>query len=77
MQTSFKIGIVLLAATLGLAGCGLRGPLLMPKEDALPGLAAALQVETTASNDPNAPKPAPDAPPPKPHKAFILDDLLR
>ena len=75
MQRSVKIGLVL--ATAGmlmsvLAGCGLRGPLLMPKEDLLPQSADAVE---TAPAESGQGKPAGAAP--KPHKGFVLDDLIR
>ena len=53
---------------LGLTGCGVRGALQLPPE------AKAKQAQT-AQADSGQGKPAGAAP--KPHKPFLLDDLLR
>ena len=73
MQSSVKIGAMLVATGVLLGGCGLRGPLQMPKEDLFPETAAA--AATTAPAESGQGKPEGAAP--KPHRAFILDDLLR
>ena len=78
LKTATRVGACrLLAATalLGcLAGCGLRGPLVMPKEDAFPQAAAAPQTETAPAESGQG---KPEGAAPKPHKPFILDGLLR
>ena len=56
-----------------LAGCGLRGPVQMPKEDLFPE-AAANSVETAPAESGQGKA---EGAAPKPHKAFILDGLLR
>jgi predicted small lipoprotein YifL len=71
---------VIVAAGVLLAGCGLRGPLVNPKEDLFDQMSAAPAggppaPETTATADSGQGKPAGAAP--KPHKGFILDDLIR
>ena len=67
MVGSFKIAVAVLAASLMLAACGLRGPIQMPRED------AAQQTTATADSGQGKPEGAGD----KPHKGFILDGLLR
>ena len=62
-----KVAGVVVAASVMLAGCGLRGPITMPKEDAAQ--------QNTANADSGQGKPEGAAP--KPHKDFILDGLLR
>ena len=73
MQGSFKIIAVLLATGLLLAGCGLRGPLLVPKEDLLPATTANA-VETAPAESGQG---KPEGAAPKPHKSFFLDPLIR
>ena len=63
--------LLILAAGVMLAGCGVRGPVQMPKAEAN----AAAQPEATASADSGQGKPANAAA--KPHQGFILDGLLR
>ena len=53
---------------IGLAGCGVRGSLELPRE------AKAKQAQTAQAESGQG-KPAGAAP--KPHKPFILDGLLR
>lgn len=67
MLASFRIAVVALTAGLLLAGCGLRGPIQMPKED------AAQQTTATAESGQGKPENATQ----KPHKDFFLDGLLR
>ena len=58
-----------LAVTLGLSGCGVRGSLEQSEE-----AKAAIAAEKKVAAEPAAPgQPAPV----KPHKPFILDDLIR
>ena len=56
-----------LAATLGLAACGRKGPLEAP-----PAAAVVTAPETYPSNTP----PPADETTKKPHKAFFLDPLI-
>ena len=59
----------LLAVTLALSACGVRGGLEQSEE-----AKAAAAAEKTAAAQPAAPgQPAP----PKPHKPFVLDGLIR
>jgi predicted small lipoprotein YifL len=67
MRDAAKLVIVAAVALL-LAGCGLKGPLETPPE-------AKAQNQATASADSGQGKPESAAP--KPHKGFILDDLIR
>ncbi len=70
-MTTAALGIIARATVLaaivaaGLAGCGVRGSLEKPVADS----------QTTATADSGQGKKEGDAP--KPHKGFILDDLLR
>ena len=59
--------LLILAAGLLLAGCGVRGPLQTPKQEAAQ--------QTTAPAESGQGKPENTAP--KPHQGFILDGLLR
>ena len=67
MVASSKIAVVLIAWGLVLAGCGLRGPIQMPVD--------ATAQQTTATADSGQGKP--EGATAKPHKAFVLDGLLR
>ena len=67
MVACSKIAAFVISASLVLAGCGLRGPIQLPKEDAAK--------QTTATADSGQGKPEGTAP--KPHKDFFLDGLLR
>jgi predicted small lipoprotein YifL len=70
MVASSRFGLIALAAgliALGLAGCGVRGPLQLPPE--------AKNAQTTASAESGQGKPEGAAP--APHQSFILDGLLR
>ncbi len=71
LPTTAKNALLILAAGTMLAGCGVRGPLQMPKADA----AGPATPEATASADSGQGKPANTAA--KPHQGFILDGLLR
>ncbi len=59
---------LLSAAAIGLAGCGVKGPLEPP-----PGAKAAGEAKLPNAADPGKNSDAP----PKPHESFILDPLLR
>jgi predicted small lipoprotein YifL len=65
MRDAAKL-LIVVAATLSLAGCGLKGPLEFPPE---------AKSQNSASAESGQGKPADAAP--KPHKGFILDGLLR
>jgi predicted small lipoprotein YifL len=67
MLRCLRISAAVLASGLLVAGCGVRGQLQLPKEEAAQ--------QTTATADSGQGKPANTAP--KPHKDFILDGLLR
>ena len=71
--TAMLVGACLVAVTLALGGCGLRGPLVMPKDDIFPQAAAA-PIETAPAESGQG---KPEGAAPKPHKPFILDGLLR
>jgi len=60
--------LVLIIASISLAGCGLRGPLELPPE-------AKSRQQQTADAASGQGKAAGTAP--KPHKRFILDGLLQ
>jgi predicted small lipoprotein YifL len=76
MPVMAKKVLLLAAAGLLLAGCGVRGPLQNPKADALEGVgSSAPSGETTATAESGQGKPANTAS--KPHQGFILDGLLR
>jgi predicted small lipoprotein YifL len=60
-----------LATGLVAGGCGVRGPVEMPKADA--NAPAAPQNTATAESGQNKPEGAAN----KPHQGFILDGLLR
>jgi hypothetical protein len=62
-----RIAAIALASSFLAAGCGVRGQLQLPKEEAVQ--------QTTATADSGQGKPANTAP--KPHKDFFLDGLLR
>ena len=63
----------LAGAGVALGGCGLRGPLVMPKEDVFPQ--AAVTSTDTAPAESGQGKPEGAAP--KPHRPFVLDGLIR
>ena len=67
MLGRLKVVSVVVAVGVLLAGCGLRGPITVPKEEAAP--------QTTATAESGQGKPEGTAQ--KPHKGFILDPLLR
>ena len=67
MRDAVKVLIITAAAIL-LAGCGVKGPLELPPE-------AKAQNQTSATADSGQGKS--EAAAPKPHKGFILDGLLR
>ena len=71
MYVMMNRAVLILAASVLLAGCGVRGPLQNPKADK----ASAPTPETTASAESGQGKPENAAP--KPHQGFILDGLLR
>lgn len=52
----------------GLAGCGMRGSLDAPPEAKATGTATSAEAGAAGSNS---------AAPPKPHRGFVLDGLLR
>ncbi len=66
MKFSIAVGAMLLAALL-VAGCGVRGSLTTPKDEA--------PAPATASADSGQGKPANATP--KPHKGSVLDGLIR
>jgi predicted small lipoprotein YifL len=68
MRYAVKLQVAIAAASLLLAGCGLKGPLELPPE-------AKAQNQTSASADSGQGKSEDAAP--KPHKGFILDGLIR
>lgn len=68
MPASLRIMVVLAAAALALAGCGVRGSLDLPPE-------AKAEQRNAASADSGQGKP--EGATPKPHKDFILDGILR
>ncbi len=63
--------VLILAAGLMLAGCGVRGPLQNPKAEK----SGPSTPDTTATAESGQNKPENAAP--KPHQGFILDGLLR
>lgn len=72
MPALAKNALLILAASLVLAGCGVRGPVEMPKSDpnAVPTPEATASAESgEAKADRAAGKAA--------HRGFILDGLLR
>jgi predicted small lipoprotein YifL len=68
MRDALKLWSFVAAATLLLTGCGLKGPLELPQD-------AKAQAQTSASAESGQGKAESTAP--KPHKGFILDDLIR
>lgn len=66
-----KNALLIVAAGIMLAGCGVRGPLQAPRSD--PNAPAAPDATATAESGQG--KPANTAA--KPHQGFILDGLLR
>ncbi len=66
MRTRAVIVVALSAALLG--GCGLRGSLEAPEEAKAVGEGQSAQAGAAGTNS---------AAPPKPHRSFILDGLLR
>lgn len=71
IQVMARRTLLIAAAGLLLAGCGVRGPLQNPKAEG----AAAPTPDATASAESGQGKPENAAP--KPHQGFILDGLLR
>ncbi len=71
MPVLAKKALLILAAGIMLAGCGVRGPVQMPKSD--PNAPAT--PDATASAESGQGKPENTAL--KPHQGFILDGLLR
>ena len=67
MRDAVKV-LIISAAAIFLAGCGVKGPLELPPE-------AKAQNQTSATADSGQGKS--EAAAPKPHKGFILDGLLR
>lgn len=65
---AIKTSAVLILTTLLLAGCGVKGSLEAPSEAKASG---------TATSAANADAGTNSAAPPKPHRGFILDGLLR
>jgi predicted small lipoprotein YifL len=61
-----KLSIILAGVAAGLGGCGVRGSLEPPPE---------AKTDVTAKAESGQGKP--EGATPKPHKAFILDGLLR
>ena len=68
MRDALKVWSIVVIAALALSGCGLKGPLELPPD-------AKAQAQTSASADSGQGKA--EAAAPKPHKGFILDDLIR
>lgn len=68
MRTGAKAVIVAGLAALALAGCGVRGSLDAPEEAKATGTATSAAAADAGSTS---------AAPPKPHRGFILDGLLR
>ncbi len=68
MRDAVKVLAIGAAAAAMLAGCGLKGPLELPRD-------AKAEGQSTASADSGQGKAQSAAP--KPHKGFILDDLIR
>jgi predicted small lipoprotein YifL len=68
MLKSLQIAASVLIAGLGLAGCGVRGPLEAP-----PAAKAANEAAATADSGQGKPEGAAA----KPHKPFVLDGLIR
>lgn len=70
VRSSRILAIVMLigVATMGFAGCGVKGPLEPPPEAKATGQAKSAEAADPGKNS--------DAPP-KPHESFILDPLLR
>lgn len=70
VRSSKTLAIVTLlgVAAIGLAGCGVKGPLEPPPEAKATGQAKSADAADPGKNS--------DAPP-KPHESFILDPLLR
>jgi predicted small lipoprotein YifL len=70
LRSSKTLAIVTLfgVAAIGLAGCGVKGPLEPPPEAKATGQAKSADAADPGKNS--------DAPP-KPHESFILDPLLR
>jgi predicted small lipoprotein YifL len=62
------VGIAVVALSLGLASCGVRGALDPPPDAKASGTAKSAE---SAGTQPDS------AAPPKPHDGFILDPLLR
>ena len=71
MPAMAKNALLILAASIMLAGCGVRGPVTMPKSD--PN--APPTPEANATSESGQGKPENTAA--KPHQGFILDGLLR
>ena len=71
MPVLAKKALLILAAGIMLAGCGVRGPVQTPKSD--PNAPAT--PDATASAESGQGKPENTAL--KPHQGFILDGLLR
>ncbi len=72
MPSMAKKALLIMAAGMLLAGCGVRGPLEMPKAD--PN-AAVPSSGATATAQSGQGKPANTAD--RPHQSFFLDGLLR
>jgi len=68
MRTVSKAVILVALAALALAGCGVRGALDTPMEAKADGTAQSAAAADAGSTS---------AAPPKPHRGFILDGLLR
>lgn len=65
---AIKTSAVLILMTLLLAGCGVKGSLDAPAEAKASGTATSAASSDAGTNS---------AAPPKPHRGFILDGLLR
>lgn len=71
LQSKAKSALLILAVGSMLAGCGVRGPVTLPKSD--PNAPAAPEATASAESGQGKPENTAD----KPHKGFILDGLLR
>ncbi|MFM1814854.1 MAG: hypothetical protein RLZ98_1549 [Pseudomonadota bacterium] len=68
MQSLLRNALIVLAAGLLLAGCGVRGNLDPPAE-------VKAEQQSAATADSGQGKPAGEAP--KPHRTFLLDGLIQ